>query len=38
MAFGNRVRLSLAISMPQDGSVMPISFVPLKGCREDARG
>jgi hypothetical protein len=29
-AFGNRVRLLLAISMPQDGSMMLISFVPLK--------
>jgi hypothetical protein len=25
------VRLLLAISMPQDGSMMPISLVPLKG-------
>jgi hypothetical protein len=25
-----RVGLLLAISMPQDGSMMPISFVPLK--------
>ncbi len=25
------VRLLLAISMPQDGSVMPVSLVPLKG-------
>jgi hypothetical protein len=30
MASGNRIRLLLAISMPQDGSMMPISFVPLK--------
>jgi hypothetical protein len=25
------LRLLLAISMPQDGSMMPISLVPLKG-------
>lgn len=31
LASGDRVGLLLAISMPQDGSMMPISLVPLKG-------